>query len=120
MAEKVVYVTDRSFDAAGGVFYRNFLIIGGDQELGFPCGGEEQRHPAILEAVAPPPARDKASDPSVMRCLGLLVDDCWVVAVIRAILRKVGRVLDPLVKEPLQKPLASDRDIIRGEMDWRA
>ena len=24
------------------------------------------------------------------------------------------------VKEPLQKPLASDRDIIRGEMDWRA
>jgi phage/plasmid-associated DNA primase len=24
------------------------------------------------------------------------------------------------LREPLQKPLASDRDIIRGEMDWRA
>ena len=24
-----------------------------------------------------------------------------------------------IVREPLQKPLASDRDIIRGEMDWR-
>ena len=60
-------------------------------------GGEEDGHPAIFEAVAPPPAGDKASDPSVMRRLGLLVDDCWVVAVIRAGLRKIGRVLDPLV-----------------------
>jgi len=33
--------------------------------------------------------------------------------------RKVLSVLRVL-REPLQKPLASDRDIIRGEMDWRA
>src|SRR6516165_6068021 len=106
MAEKVVYVTDRSFDAASGVLCRNFFVIGGDQELVFPRGGEEQRHPAIFEAVAPPPARDKASDPRVMRRLSLLVDDCWVVAVIGAVLRKVSRVFNPLVNRIDISPMA--------------
>jgi len=32
-----------------------------------------------------------------MRRLSLLVDDCWVMAVISAVLRKVGRVFNPLV-----------------------
>jgi hypothetical protein len=59
--------------------------------------GEEQWHPAIFEAVAPPPARNKASDPGATRYLGLPVDDCRVVTVMRAVYGKVGRVLDPLV-----------------------
>src|SRR6516165_4615827 len=119
MAEKVVYVTDRSFDAASGVLCRNFFVIGADQELVFPRGGEEQRHPAIFEAVAPPPARDKASDPRVMRRLSLLVDDCWVVAVIGAVLRKVGHVFNPLVNRIAVRPPQHDPSQQPQHPRWR-
>jgi hypothetical protein len=56
--------------------------------------GQEQRHPAVLETVGPPPARNKSSDPGSARYLHLPLDYRRIMAVVGAVGPEIRRIVD--------------------------